>query len=171
MPLRLFILILRTNSTFFIFCVFLQRVENIPSVQSLVAASNWPNIWEEVMAFGFILISLCGIPHWVSALARVLMQVVFPAPLGPSTMIPCLTLWVSYNCIIFSTHGGWWMRADFSTCAKKYHFKKWSLTRDQHPTHLVFYGFLYFGIISLLAWHAREQVLDEGDKERFVLID
>ena len=60
--------------------VFLQRVEKIPSVQSFVATSRRPNICGAVMAFGFIRISLCGIPCSVKDLRRVLMQVVLPAP-------------------------------------------------------------------------------------------
>ena len=43
---------------FFAFKDLLQRVEKIPSVQSLVATSNLPNICGAVMALGFILISL-----------------------------------------------------------------------------------------------------------------
>lgn len=43
--------------------VFLQRVENIPSVQSFVATSSRPNICGAVIALGFILISRCGFPQ------------------------------------------------------------------------------------------------------------
>ena len=75
--------------------VLLQRVEKIPSIQSLVATSKRPNIWGAVMALGFILISLWGSPHSVMAFIRMWMQQVFPAPLGPRVIIPCRTLWVS----------------------------------------------------------------------------
>lgn len=43
---------------FFNFSVFLQSAEKIPSVQSLVATSNLPNIWAVVIDLGFIRISL-----------------------------------------------------------------------------------------------------------------
>lgn len=43
--------------------VFLQREENIPSVQSFVATSRRPNICGAVIALGFILISRCGCPQ------------------------------------------------------------------------------------------------------------
>lgn len=74
--------------TFFAFSVFLHRVEKTPSVQSLVATSNVPNICEAVMALGFMRISLCGVPQSVMALISVWMHVVLPVPLGPSVIIP-----------------------------------------------------------------------------------
>lgn len=42
----------------------------------------------------------------VIAFIKVWMQVVFPAPLGPSVINPCLTLWVSKSWITFSFQGG-----------------------------------------------------------------
>lgn len=78
--------------------VFLQRVEKIPSVQSFVATSSLPNIWGAVMALGFILISLCGVPQSVMAFINTWIHAVLPAPLGPSTIMPWRTLWVSNNC-------------------------------------------------------------------------
>ena len=71
--------------------VFLQSVENIPSVQSFVATSNLPNICGAVMAFGFILNSLWGVPHSVMAFISVWMHSVLPAPLGPRAIMPCRT--------------------------------------------------------------------------------
>ena len=40
------------------------------------------------MALGFILISLCGVPQSVIAFINTWIQLVLPAPLGPSTIIP-----------------------------------------------------------------------------------
>ena len=76
-------------------CVLLQSVEKIPSVQSLVATSRRPNICGAVMALGFILISRCAIPTSVNAFIKIWMQHVLPAPLGPRTIIPWRTRWVS----------------------------------------------------------------------------
>ena len=56
-------------SPFLVLCVRLQRIENIRSVLSLVATSSRPNICCAVIAFGFILISLCGSPQ--SDMARI----------------------------------------------------------------------------------------------------
>ena len=97
-------------SPFFTLCVRLQRVENMPSVQSLVATSSLPNIWGAVIALGFIRISLCGVPQSVIAFIRVWMHCVLPAPLGPSTIIPCLTRWVSNSWMSLRVHEGWLMR-------------------------------------------------------------
>lgn len=47
-----------SHKLFFIFNVLRQRALKMPSVQSLVATSNLPNICAAVMAFGFIRISL-----------------------------------------------------------------------------------------------------------------
>lgn len=82
---------------FLVFSVFLHSVEKMPSVQSLVAASSFPNIWGAVIALGFIRISLCGWPHCVSALISMVMTIVFPDPLGPSVISPWRTRDVSYN--------------------------------------------------------------------------
>lgn len=78
----------QTVVPFLVFRVFLHSVEKMPSVQSLVAASKRPNIWGAVMALGFILISLWGVPHSLKARIRMLMTAVFPAPLGPSVIRP-----------------------------------------------------------------------------------
>lgn len=83
---------------FLVLSVFRHSVEKMPSVQSFVATSNLPNIWGAVMALGFILISLWLVPHSVMAFIRVCIQQVFPAPLGPSAIMPWRTHWVSYNC-------------------------------------------------------------------------
>lgn len=83
------------DSPFLAFKVFLQSVEKMPSVQSLVATSNLPNIWGAVMALGFIFISLWGAPQSPMAFISRLIQQVLPAPLGPRVIIPCRTLWVS----------------------------------------------------------------------------
>lgn len=40
------------------------------------------------------------------AFIKVWMQAVFPAPLGPRVINPCLTLWVSKSWITFSFQGG-----------------------------------------------------------------
>ena len=88
------------NQPFLARSVFLQRVENIPSVQSLVETSSRPNICGAVMALGFILISLCGVPQSVIAFINRWMQAVLPAPLGPRTIIPWRTRWVSNSCKI-----------------------------------------------------------------------
>lgn len=82
---------------FLAFNVFLHRVEKIPSVQSFVAVSSRPNIWGAVIAFGFIRISLWGLPHSVNDFIRIVMTVVFPEPLGPRVIRPCRTSEVSYN--------------------------------------------------------------------------
>ena len=86
------------RAPFFVFNDFLHRVENMPSVQSLVAASNRPNICGAVIAFGFILISRCGWPVSPMAFISMLIQAVLPAPLGPNAIMPCRTLCVSNNC-------------------------------------------------------------------------
>ena len=96
--------------TFLVLWVLLHRVEKIPSVQSLVATSRRPNICGAVMAFGFILISLCGSPHSVIAFIRVWIHLVLPAPLGPRVIMPWRTRWVSNSWINFRIHGSWWMR-------------------------------------------------------------
>ena len=77
--------------------VLLQRVEKIPSVQSLVATSSLPNICGAVIALGFILISRCGEPVSVMAFIKTWMQLVLPAPEGPSVIIPWRTRCVSNN--------------------------------------------------------------------------
>ena len=79
------------------FMVLLHRAEKIPSVQSFVDTSSLPNIWPSLMDFGFILNSLCCLPVIVRALIRIPMHSVLPTPLGPRTMMPCLTSWVSYS--------------------------------------------------------------------------
>ena len=76
------------NIPFFILSVLRHRVEKIPSVQSLVATSRRPNICGAVMALGFILISLCGIPISVRDFISTFMQQDFPVPLGPRAIIP-----------------------------------------------------------------------------------
>ena len=70
--------------------------------------------------------SLCGWPRAVSPSMRVVMHLVLPTchwlivsletfywseyltPLGPSTIMPCLTLWVSYSWIILTAQEGWY---------------------------------------------------------------
>ncbi|RNA11518.1 hypothetical protein BpHYR1_000035 [Brachionus plicatilis] len=79
---------IHTCSPFFVFNVLRHKVENMPSVQSLVATSNRPNICGAVIAFGFIRISLCGS---LIDFMRTWMQQVLPAPAGPSAIMPCLT--------------------------------------------------------------------------------
>lgn len=59
---------------------------------------------------------LWKLPHCVKAFIKICIQVVFPAPVGPRVIIPCLTLCVSYSCINFSTHGGWYINPASSTC-------------------------------------------------------
>ena len=83
------------QSPFLAFSVLLHRVEKIPSVQSLVATSSRPNICGAVIAFGFILSSLCGSPQSVMAFISTWMQQVLPAPDGPRVIIPWRTRWVS----------------------------------------------------------------------------
>ena len=82
---------------FFVFNDFLHNVEKIPSVQSLVDASNRPNICGAVIAFGFILISRCGCPQSPIAFINMFIHAVLPAPAGPSAIIPWRTRCVSYN--------------------------------------------------------------------------
>ena len=96
--------------------VLRQSVENIPSVQSLVATSRRPNICGAVMALGFILISLCGAPQSVMAFIKMWIQQDLPAPLGPRVIIPCLTRWVSNNWISFNVHDGWFTNLASSIC-------------------------------------------------------
>lgn len=52
------------------FNVLLHNVENIPSVQSLVATSSLPNICDAVIALGFIRNSKCDRPVFVKANKR-----------------------------------------------------------------------------------------------------
>ena len=75
-----------------------QSVEKMPSVQSFVATSSRPNIWAAVTAFGFILVSRWGSPHSVIAFSSTWMHRVFPAPDGPSVIIPWRTRCVSNSC-------------------------------------------------------------------------
>ena len=74
--------------TFFFLCERRHSVEKMPSVQSLVATSSRPNICGAVMAFGFILISLCGSPQSVIDFMSTLMHLVFPVPEGPRVIMP-----------------------------------------------------------------------------------
>jgi len=104
--------------TFFVLWVLLQRVEKIPSVQSLVATSRRPNICGAVIAFGFILISLCGSPQSVIAFINTRMHCVLPAPDGPRVIIPWRTHWVSYSWISFSTQAEWCTRPNSFTCSQ-----------------------------------------------------
>ena len=62
------------------------------------------------MALGFILHSLWGIPMSVMAFIRMWMHLVFPVPVGPRTMKPCLTACVSYSWTSFRVQEGWLMR-------------------------------------------------------------
>lgn len=57
--------------------VFLQSVENMPSVQSFVATSRRPNICEAVIALGFILISRCGCPQSMKADHQLVLVLLF----------------------------------------------------------------------------------------------
>ena len=86
------------DKPFFALSVFRQSVENIPSVQSLVATSRRPNICGAVIALGFMRISRWGAPQSPIAFMSMLIQIVLPAPLGPRVIIPWRTRWVSYNC-------------------------------------------------------------------------
>ena len=87
-----------SNKPFFALRVLRQRVEKMPSVQSLVATSSLPNICGAVMAFGFMRISRWGAPQSPMAFMRMLIHTLLPAPLGPRVIIPWRTRWVSYNC-------------------------------------------------------------------------
>ncbi len=113
--------------TFLVLWVLLHSVEKMPSVQSFVATSRRPNIWGAVMAFGFILISLCGAPHSVMAFMRTLMHLVLPAPDGPNVIIPWRTRWVSNSWIHFKIHAGQWIRFNSCTCNTLTHGNKISL--------------------------------------------
>lgn len=53
-----------------------------------------------LQTLGFILISRVGTPFSVNARIKHCMQVVFPAPVGPMVINPCLTNEVSYSCTI-----------------------------------------------------------------------
>ena len=86
------------DKPFFALSVFRQSVENIPSVQSLVATSRRPNICGAVIALGFMRISRWGAPQSPIAFMSMLIQIVLPAPLGPRVIMPWRTRWVSYNC-------------------------------------------------------------------------
>lgn len=66
-------------------------MENIPSVQSLVATSNLPNICDASIALGFIRYSKCGSPVAVNDASRQWMAAVLPDPVGPNIMSPCRT--------------------------------------------------------------------------------
>ena len=65
-----------------------------------------PNICGAVMAFGFIFQMFVFVPICVSAPASVSAMAVFPAPVGPTSMIPCLTWYVSYSCTHFASQLG-----------------------------------------------------------------
>lgn len=52
------IIMMFVHELFFIFKVFRQSAEKMPSVQSFVATSSFPNICAAVIALGFIRISL-----------------------------------------------------------------------------------------------------------------
>ena len=69
-----------------------------------MATSSRPNIWGAVIALGFILISLWGVPVSVIAFINTWIHAVFPAPLGPRTIIPWRTRWVSNNCKRYQQH-------------------------------------------------------------------
>lgn len=58
---------------------------------SPVAASMRPNIWGAVRALGFMRQMTCLVPSSLSAAARQSMMADLPAPVGPTTMMPCRT--------------------------------------------------------------------------------
>lgn len=60
------------------------------------------------------------------AFIKVWMQVVFPAPLGPRAIIPCLTRWVSNSWMTFSFQGGWLTKPASST---------WNITKPHTGWH------------------------------------
>eukprot|EP00659_Diplonema_papillatum_P019139 gene19138-biopygen19404 len=111
--------------------------EKIPSCQSPVPASSFPNICEAVIAFGFIRISLCFMPPSRSSmshsdLSTVWYIIVFPTPAGPTTINPCRTIFVSYSWTHFATQGGWKMRPDLWT---------WSRSAASSSGYVFFSGF------------------------------
>mmetsp|Transcript_29254 Transcript_29254/g.72343 ORF Transcript_29254/g.72343 Transcript_29254/m.72343 type:complete len:245 (+) Transcript_29254:3147-3881(+) len=71
---------------------------NTPSVQSPVVGSMRPNICGAVMALGFIFQMTCLVPSSLSAPASVSQIAVLPAPVGPTSMMPWRTWYVSYSC-------------------------------------------------------------------------
>lgn len=78
----------------------------MPSVQSPVEASRRPNIWGAVMAFGFMRQMTCFCPRSVSAPASTSMMVDLPDPVGPTSMMPWRTWYVSYSCTHLDSHEG-----------------------------------------------------------------
>jgi hypothetical protein len=63
--------------------LFLQSEEKMPSLQSFVATSIFPNICPALIDLGFNLISLYGFPPCASDFIKMAMQDDFPVPLGP----------------------------------------------------------------------------------------
>jgi len=49
------------------------------------------------MALGFNFYNLNGVPNSLIQSVKTFIQAVFPTPVGPISMKPCLTLKVSYN--------------------------------------------------------------------------
>jgi hypothetical protein len=77
--------------------------EKTPGVQSSEISDFTPYISSAIIAFGFILFILKGWSVVDNALVKMFIIVVFPDPVGPTNMKPCLTLKVSYSYMIFKT--------------------------------------------------------------------
>mmetsp|Transcript_14309 Transcript_14309/g.34772 ORF Transcript_14309/g.34772 Transcript_14309/m.34772 type:complete len:245 (-) Transcript_14309:214-948(-) len=92
---------------FFSFAARRHSTANTPSVQSPVEESMRPNICGAVMALGFIFQMTCLVPSSERAPANVSQMAVFPDPVGPTSMIPCLTWYVSYSWTHLASHCGW----------------------------------------------------------------
>mmetsp|Transcript_9300 Transcript_9300/g.39101 ORF Transcript_9300/g.39101 Transcript_9300/m.39101 type:complete len:245 (+) Transcript_9300:7149-7883(+) len=91
---------------FFSLAALRQSTAKTPSVQSPVLASMRPNICGAVMALGFIFQMTCFTPVSVSAPASVSQIAVFPEPVGPTSMIPWRTWYVSYSCTHLASQVG-----------------------------------------------------------------
>mmetsp|Transcript_18328 Transcript_18328/g.62278 ORF Transcript_18328/g.62278 Transcript_18328/m.62278 type:complete len:245 (+) Transcript_18328:5188-5922(+) len=77
-----------------------------PSVQSPEAASMRPNICGAVMALGFMRAMTCLRSRRLRAPHSVLEIAVLPAPVGPTSMMPWRTRYVSYSCTHLESHVG-----------------------------------------------------------------
>ena len=93
-----------------------QIAAKTPVVHSPLIGSVSPYISCARIALGLKRMSL----YWIPSLScnvslRHLKIQDFPPPEGPTSMIPCLTFVVSYNCFTFKIQSSWWTRPYFST--------------------------------------------------------
>mmetsp|Transcript_14199 Transcript_14199/g.2283 ORF Transcript_14199/g.2283 Transcript_14199/m.2283 type:complete len:201 (+) Transcript_14199:461-1063(+) len=86
----------------FLLLHFCHIVENTPGIHSSVIGIFLPYSSSAVIALGFSLLILCFTVNYESALVSTVYIELFPVPVGPTIINPCLTLQISYNWIILA---------------------------------------------------------------------